>query len=62
MNALFELLYHDWCVPYDPKGFPEYLRRDPVNAYGQYAFQRGFQLGLELAVACLKPEDLAPLE
>ena len=36
MTMLFELLYHYWCVPYDPERFPEYLRKDPVHAYGQY--------------------------
>ena len=58
MNVLFEQLFHAWCPPYDPQMVPEYLRKDPVKAYGQYAFQRGFTLALALAVSCLDPEDL----
>ena len=53
MNTLFELLFLAWCPSYDPKQFPEHLQRDPVRAYGQYAFQEGFQLGLCLAVSSL---------
>ncbi len=62
MNVLFEELFHAWCVPYDPEQVPDYLRGDPVKAYGQYAFERGFRLAFELAVACLDPEDLARRE
>ena len=47
-----------YCVPYDPNRFPDYLRKDPTRAYGQYAFEEGFKLALQLAVACLDPEDL----
>ena len=61
MNVLFELLFNAWCAPYDPRQVPEHLRGDPVKAYGQYAFQAGFQLGMSLAVASLRPEDLADL-
>ena len=50
MTMLFELLYHYWCVPYDPERFPEYLRKDPVHAYGQYAFEEGFKLGAQLKI------------
>ena len=62
MNVLFELLFNAWCAPYSPQRMPPHLRGDPVKAYGQYAFQRGFQLALELAVTCLDPEDLARLD
>ncbi len=61
MNVLFELLFNAWCPSYRPDLVPEYLRDDPVKAYGQYAFQAGFQLGMSLAVASLRPEDLADL-
>ena len=61
MNVLFELLFNAWCVPYRPDLVPEYLRSNPVKAYGQYAFEAGFKLGMSLAVASLRPEDLADL-
>ena len=59
MNVLFELLFNAWCPAYRPDMVPEYLREDPVKAYGQYAFESGFKLGMSLAVAALSPEVLA---
>ena len=61
MNVLFELLFNAWCAPYDPRQVPEYLRGDPVKAYGQYAFQEGFRLGLGLAVSSLRGGELEGL-
>ena len=49
MNTLFELLFLAWCPAYDPNKVPEYLRGDPVRAYGQYSFEQGFRLALSLA-------------
>ena len=62
MNVVFELLFNAWCVPYRPELVPAYLRSDPVKAYGQYAFEQGFKLGMELAAASLDPDHLARLE
>ena len=62
MNVLFELLFNAWCAPYDPRQVPEYLRGDPVKAYGQYAFEAGFKLGMSLAVSSLEADRLARLE
>lgn len=62
MNVLFELLFNAWCAPYDPARFPEYLRADPVRAYGQYTFQEGFRLALGLAVSCLNTGEIEPLQ
>jgi len=62
MNVLFELLFNAWCPSYDPSTTPEPLRGDPVRAYGQYAFQRGFQLALGLAFCCLDAKELAKFE
>ncbi len=58
MTVIFEELFHARCVPYDPERFPQYLQRDPVRAYGQYAFEEGFKLAMQLAVASLDPEDM----
>ena len=62
MKAVFELLFNAWCAPYRPDLVPEYLRGDPVRAYGQYAFEQGFKLGMELAVASLDADLLTRLE
>ena len=40
MNVLFELLFNAWCAPYDPRQVPEYLRGDPVKAYGSTPSRR----------------------
>ena len=62
MTMLFELLYHYWCVPYDPERFPEYLRKDPVHTYGQYAFEEGFKLGAQLTCLSLHNPYMQTLE
>ena len=62
MNILFEELFGAWCAPYDPDRFPAHLRTDPLKAYGQYAFEEGFKLALELAFSCLDQKDLSRLE
>ena len=59
MTALFEELFLLWCGPYDPEKIPEHLRGDPVRAYGQYAFEEGFKLGMQIAVGSLEPNLLA---
>ncbi len=59
MNTLFSMLFHAWCAPYNPERLPENLRDNPISAYGMYTFEAGVKLGLELAVSCLDPEDLA---
>lgn len=61
MTVIFEELFHDWCVPYRPDLVPKYLRDDPVRAYGQYAFEKGFKLGMQLAASSLSPDDLCQL-
>ena len=62
MNQLFQELFLYWCVPYDPNRFPEYLKDDPIRAYGQYAFEAGFKLAMQLAVSSLDPDMLAKAE
>lgn len=62
MSILFQQLFDLWCPPYDPARVPEYLRADPVRAYGIYAFEEGFRLAFQLAASCLDPEDLAKLQ
>ena len=37
-------------------------RSDPVKAYGQYAFEAGFKLGMSLAVSSLAADQLSRLE
>lgn len=59
MNLLFSILFDAWCLPCNPEKAPSFLQKDPLKAYGLYAFERGIKLGMELASACLDPEDLA---
>lgn len=58
MTIIFEELFHAWCPPYHPDLIPDYLKADPVRAYGQYTFEIGFKLAMQLAAACLDPEEL----
>lgn len=62
MNAVFEELYNAFCTRYDPDMVPEYLHDDPMRAYSQYAFQRGFSLGMQIAFTCFEPDLLCNLE
>lgn len=62
MNVLFEMLFNARCPAYDPDKVPAYLRNDPVQAYGQLSFQRGFQLALCLAVSCLITGEMEELQ
>ena len=62
MTQLFEMLFHQWCPPPNPERIPQHLRNDPAKAYGQYAFEKGFKLGMGLAVLCLNPSELADME
>jgi len=62
MNVVFELLFNAWCPPYDSSRVAAHLRSDPVKAYGQYAFEKGFRLAMELAVCCLEARDLVEFE
>ena len=58
MTQLYEELFLSYCTPYDPDKIPKYLQKDPIRAYGQYAFEVGFKLGMQLAVTSLDPDDL----
>ena len=61
MTAIFEWLFNVWCTPYRPDIIPDYLKSDPVRGYGQYTFEQGFKLAIQLAVASLDPEELRKL-
>ena len=62
MTVLFELLYNAWCVPYEPEQFPDYMREDPVRAYGQYTFEEGFKLAVSLLFHSLDTERLSKIQ
>ena len=58
MNVIFEELFLAVCPPYCPDMIPDYLKGDPIRAYGQYAFEEGFKLALRLAACAFPPEKL----
>ena len=62
MNAIFELLHNCCCPAYNPDMVPEYLRGDPIRACSQYAFEKGFRLGMQIAFTCIEPDMLCKLE
>ena len=51
MTVIFEELFHAWCQPYHPDLIPNYLKADPIRAYGQYTFEVGFKLAMQLAAS-----------
>ena len=53
MDSIFEQLFLAWCPGYRPDMAPDYLKDDPVQAYGMYAFRKGVQLGISLTAGCL---------
>ena len=57
MTVIFEELFHAWCQPYHPDLIPNYLKADPVRAYGRCAFEAGFRLAVRLTAACLADPD-----
>ena len=55
MDIIFQQLFDAFCFPYDPERIPE--GRDPVRAYGRFAFEVGFRLAVRLTAACLADPD-----
>ncbi len=47
MNVIFEHLYNSYCTSCTPDMMPVYLRDDPMKAYVQYTFERGFRPGMQ---------------
>lgn len=61
MTQVYEELFLAWCVPYDPSRVPKHLQENQIRAYGQYAFEVGFKLGMQLAASSLSTDDLYEL-
>ncbi len=57
MNDFWEELYWALCPSYDETIIPEYLKDNPVLAYGQYAFREDVRLGLKLACGTFVDEN-----
>ena len=57
MDTFWELLFLAWCPPYEERMAPDYLKDDPVRAYGQYTFRQGVRLGLSLGVYGVEREE-----
>lgn len=62
MTAIFEQLFNAWCPSYYPDLLPEHLRDVPIQGYGQYAFEAGFRLALNLTVRSLDLDMLSKME
>ena len=56
MDTIFQQLFENFCFSYDSDQVPE--GRDPVRAYGRYAFEQGFKLAMRLSACALPPDDL----
>ena len=59
MNLLLQDLFHTWCTPYLLFKTPSSMKNNPAAAYGEYTFEAGFRMGMQLAICCLDPDMLA---
>lgn len=48
-------LYRYFVTQPDPRFWPDYLKKDPIQGHGLWAFYQGLQLGMQVADACLDP-------
>ena len=62
MNLVFGELFNIWCISPEHWEVPPSLKDHPTTAYGEYAFETGFKLGMQLAVCSLDPDALAKLD
>lgn len=49
-----EELYHYFVTRPDPRFWPDYVKHDPVQGHGLWAFYQGLRLGVQLAGATLE--------
>lgn len=52
--VIVEQLYRYFVTQPDPRFWPDYLKKEPVQGHGLWAFYQGLQLGMQLTGACLE--------
>lgn len=52
--TIVEELYRYFVSQPDPRFWPDYFKKEPVQGHGLWAFCQGLQLGMQLTAACLE--------
>ena len=51
---IVETLYRYFVTQPDPQFWPDYLKKEPIQGHGPWAFYQGLCLGIQLTNACLE--------
>ncbi len=51
---IVETLYRYFVTQPDPHFWPDYLKNEPIQGHGLWAFYQGLCLGIQLTDACLE--------
>ena len=51
---IVETLYRYFVTQPDPQFWPDYLKKEPIQGHGLWAFYQGLCLGIQLTNACLE--------
>ena len=51
---IVEALYRYFVTSPDPRFWPDYLKKEPVQGHGLWSFYQGLRLGMQLTDACLE--------
>ena len=51
---IVEALYRYFVTSPDPRFWPDYLKKEPVQGHGLWSFFQGLKLGMQLSAACLE--------
>lgn len=52
--TIVEELYRYFVSQPDPRFWPDYFKKEPVQGHGLWAFYQGLQLGMQLTATCLE--------
>ena len=52
--AIVEALYKYFVTQPDPRFWPDYLKKDPIQGHGLWSFYQGLCLGVQLTDACME--------
>ncbi len=51
--VIVEALYRYFVTQPDPRFWPDYFKKDPIQGHGLWSFYQGLRLGMRLSAACL---------
>ena len=51
---IVEALYRYFVTSPDPRFWPDYLKKEPVQGHGLWSFYQGLRLGAQITASCLE--------